>query len=70
MKPIPAEILKFTPVISKAKIPPIMANGTLFNKMPDIIDFNCGTVIEGQETTEQSAHRLLNYVIDVANGDI
>ncbi|MCO5934693.1 altronate dehydratase family protein [Mucilaginibacter sp. RB4R14] len=48
----------------------LSTNTTLFNKMPDIIDFNCGTVIEGAETIEQSAHRLLNYVIDVANGEI
>ncbi|MCQ6961405.1 UxaA family hydrolase [Mucilaginibacter aquariorum] len=48
----------------------VSTNTKLFNRMPDIIDFNCGTVIEGEETIEQSAHRLLNYVIDVANGDI
>jgi altronate hydrolase len=48
----------------------VSTNTKLFNRMRDIIDFNCGTVIEGEETIEQSAHRLLNYVIDVANGDI
>jgi altronate hydrolase len=48
----------------------VSTNTKLFNRMPDIIDFNCGTVIEGEETIEQSAHRLLNYVIDVANGDV
>lgn len=53
-----------------APVVKVSTNTTLFNKMPDIMDFNCGTVIEGSETIEQSAHRLLNYVIDVANGDI
>ncbi|MES2265624.1 MAG: altronate dehydratase family protein [Bacteroidota bacterium] len=53
-----------------APVVKLSTNTTLFNKMPDIMDFNCGTVIEGSETIEQSAHRLLNYVIDVANGDI
>ena len=53
-----------------APVVKLSTNTTLFNKMPDIIDFNCGTVIEGAETIEQSAHRLLNYVIDVANGEI
>lgn len=53
-----------------APVVKLSTNTALFNKMPDIIDFNCGTVIEGAETIEQSAHRLLNYVIDVANGDI
>ncbi|MFD0763310.1 UxaA family hydrolase [Mucilaginibacter lutimaris] len=53
-----------------APVVKLSTNTALFNKMPDIVDFNCGTVIEGVETIEQSAHRLLNYVIDVANGDI
>ncbi|WP_454803286.1 UxaA family hydrolase [Mucilaginibacter phyllosphaerae] len=53
-----------------APVVKLSTNTRLFNKMPDIIDFNCGTVIEGEETIEQAANRLLNYVIDVANGHI
>ena len=36
--------------------------------MPDIIDINAGTIIEGEETIEQVAERILNYVIEVASG--
>jgi altronate hydrolase len=38
--------------------------------MPDIIDINCGTIIDGSETIQENAHRILNYVISVANGEI
>ena len=51
-----------TPVIK------ISTNTALYQKMPDIIDVNCGTIIEGEETIEQAAVRLLDYVIDVASG--
>ncbi|WP_158800078.1 UxaA family hydrolase [Pedobacter sp. L105] len=48
----------------------ISTNTALFNKMPDIIDINCGTIIEGKESIEQAGERLLNYVIEVASGNI
>jgi hypothetical protein len=43
MKPIPAEILKFVPVIYRAVIPPTMAKGTLIKttsaslKLPNML---------------------------------
>jgi len=37
-------------------------------KMPDIIDINCGTIIEGVETIKQAGERILEYVIEVASG--
>lgn len=46
----------------------ISTNTALYQKMPDIIDVNCGTIIEGEETIEQAATRLLDFVIDVASG--
>jgi altronate hydrolase len=52
-----------TPVIK------IATNTAVFNKMPDIMDINCGTIIEGEETIEQSAMRMLDYVIEVASGN-
>ncbi|KIO78078.1 altronate hydrolase [Pedobacter lusitanus] len=48
----------------------ISTNTTLFNKMPDIIDINCGTIIEGTESIEEAGERILNYVIDVASGHV
>ena len=36
--------------------------------MPDIIDINCGTIIEGSESIPETGHRILEYVIRVASG--
>jgi altronate hydrolase len=38
--------------------------------MNDIIDINTGTIIEGEETVEQVGERILDYVIEVASGEI
>jgi altronate hydrolase len=46
----------------------VATNTAVFNRMPDILDINCGTIIEGEETIEQSAIRMLDYVIEVASG--
>ncbi len=51
-----------TPVIK------LSTNTRIYQRMPDIIDINCGTIIEG--TIEQAGERILNYVIDVASGFI
>lgn len=48
----------------------IATNTSLFERMPDIIDLNTGTIIEGSETIEQAGERILNYLISVASGDI
>jgi altronate hydrolase len=52
-----------TPVIK------LSTNTVMFERMPDIIDINCGTIIEGAETIQQAGERILNYVIQVANGE-
>ena len=51
-----------TPVIK------ISTNSKLYQRMPDIIDINCGTIIEGEETIPQASKRMLEYVIEVASG--
>jgi len=48
----------------------ISTNTNLYHKMPDIIDINCGTIIEGVESIEEAGERILNYVIEVASGKI
>lgn len=53
-----------TPVVK------LSTNTKLYNRMPDIIDINCGNIIEGEETIPQAAERILNYVIEVASGNI
>jgi altronate hydrolase len=46
----------------------LSTNTPLYEKMPDIIDINTGTIIEGQETIEQAGERILEFVIEVASG--
>jgi altronate hydrolase len=37
--------------------------------MPDIIDINTGTIIEGEETIEEAGERIMDFVIEVASGN-
>ena len=53
-----------TPVIK------LSTNTIMALKMPDIIDINCGTIIEGEETIPQAGERILDYVIQVASGEV
>ncbi|GAB2530695.1 UxaA family hydrolase [Spirosoma aerophilum] len=48
----------------------IASNTALANRMPDIIDVNTGTVIDGEETIQQAGERLLEQIILVASGEI
>lgn len=47
----------------------VSSSTDLFNRMHDIIDLNTGTIIDGEETIEQAAERMLDYVIKVASGE-
>ncbi|MDB5132088.1 MAG: Altronate dehydratase [Mucilaginibacter sp.] len=53
-----------------APVVKIASNTILYNRMSDIIDINTGTVIEGDETIEQAGERILDYVLQVASGEI
>jgi len=55
------------PVCSVVKV---ASNNALAAKMPDIIDFNCGPIITGEKTIEQMGEELLEYCIEIANGNI
>lgn len=46
----------------------LSSNTKLANKMPDIIDINTGSIIEGQESIEEAGKRILRFVIDAASG--
>ena len=48
----------------------LATNTKLFRKMPDIIDINTGTIIEGEESIEEVGARVLEHVIGVASGEI
>ena len=47
----------------------LSSNTKTFLKMADIIDINCGTIIDGSETIGEVAGRILDYVILVASGE-
>ncbi|MDR6940673.1 UxaA family hydrolase [Mucilaginibacter pocheonensis] len=53
-----------------APVVKLSTNTVMYERMPDIIDINCGTIIEGDETIQQAGERILNYVIQVASGEI
>lgn len=52
-----------------APVVKLSSNTALYKKMPDIIDINTGSVIDGDETVEQAGERILDYVIKVASGE-
>ncbi|SHF43337.1 UxaA family hydrolase [Chryseobacterium takakiae] len=53
-----------------APVVKIASNTALAEKMPDIIDFNAGTVISGDKTIPEAADELLEYIIKVASGEV
>jgi len=48
----------------------IASNTVLAERMPDIIDFNAGTVISGEKTIPEAADELLEFIIKVASGEV
>jgi altronate hydrolase len=48
----------------------LSTNTRIHERMQDIIDINCGSIIDGTETIEQAGERILEYVILVASGII
>lgn len=46
----------------------VSSNTQLFERMQDIIDFDTGTIITGEDTIEQKSEALLDYIIQVASG--
>ena len=46
----------------------VSSNTTLANKMPDIIDFDAGTIISGEDTPASAGERLTELIIAVASG--
>jgi altronate hydrolase len=48
----------------------ISSNTPLYEKMKDIIDIDTGDIIAGKETVQEAGERILDYVIQVASGEI
>ncbi len=53
-----------------APVVKLSSNTALYERMPDIIDVNTGTIIEGKERIEEAGERILEYVIAVASGEV
>ena len=47
----------------------ISSNSELPGRMPDIIDWDAGSVISGQETIEEVGRAIWELVLKTANGD-
>jgi altronate hydrolase len=46
----------------------LSSNTQLYKKMSDIIDIDCGSIIEGASTIEELGQEILDYVIRAASG--
>jgi altronate hydrolase len=47
----------------------VSTNTILSQKMPDIIDFNSGKIITGEETIAENGEKMLEYLIGLASGE-
>ncbi len=48
----------------------VSSNTKLAQKMPDIIDFNTGSIISGEKNIDQVGEDILDFIIEVASGRI
>lgn len=47
----------------------IATNTSLAQKLPDIIDIDCGPIISGEQTVEAMGEEILEYIISLASGE-
>jgi len=52
-----------------APVVKLSTNSRLYAHMPDIIDINCGGIIESRESIRELGERILNDIIEVASGN-
>jgi altronate hydrolase len=48
----------------------VSSNTKLAQKMPDIIDFNTGSIISGEKNIDQVGEEILDFIIEVASGRV
>jgi altronate hydrolase len=46
----------------------IASNTTVFRRMGDDMDLNCGTIIDGQESVEEAGARIFQEILAIASG--
>jgi altronate hydrolase len=55
------------PIVPVVKV---ASNTRLAQRMPDIIDIDCGPVITGEKAIGQMGEEILDFIIDVASGNV
>ncbi|MGL2988051.1 UxaA family hydrolase [Flavobacterium sp. RSSA_27] len=53
-----------------APVVKVSSNTQLYQKMPDIIDFNTGSIITGEKSLEELGEEMLEFLIKVASGEV
>jgi altronate hydrolase len=48
----------------------VSTNGNLTKRMNDIIDIDCGPIVEGEKTIQQMGEEILEYCIKAASGEV
>ncbi|HEX7902351.1 MAG TPA: altronate dehydratase family protein [Chitinophagaceae bacterium] len=48
----------------------VSTNSNLTKRMNDIIDIDCGPIVEGEKTIQQMGEEILEYCIKAASGDV
>jgi altronate hydrolase len=48
----------------------IASNTTLYNRMADDMDVNCGTIIDGDESVDEAGARIFQEILAVASGKL
>lgn len=48
----------------------VATNSSLAKRMKDIIDIDCGPIVEGEKTIEQMGEEILEYCIKAASGEV
>jgi altronate hydrolase len=48
----------------------LSSNTKLAERMPDIIDFNTGSIISGEKSIEQVGEEILDFIVEVASGRV
>ncbi|MBI1776166.1 MAG: altronate dehydratase [Proteobacteria bacterium] len=46
----------------------LTTNTPLYKRMPDDMDINCGTVIDGSESVQEAGERIFKLILEVASG--
>src|SRR5947209_10100230 len=53
-----------------APVVKLSTNSELAQRMPDIIDLDTGAIVAGEKTIEQMGDSILDFAIQVANGEV